>query len=188
MRLGKSVDTLQGALTTLRIGDPVVKTATTVSRIHQALYLAVDNLLWAEKIGLISVTSEKRSKWNDQCNRFWMYFLIANLIRDIHEIRLIIKSRQRLLKDLQDSQSSGLEGIKAAFCSEVTAWALVRHVVINHGDVSVDLLKNVCDLLIPLASLGYVKLPSSVVGLLGAASSALSILAILNPRYKLNPA
>jgi hypothetical protein len=188
MRLGKSVDTLQGAVATLRIADPIVKATTTVSRIHQALYLAVDNLLWADKVGLISVTPEKRSKWNDQCNRFWLYFLIANLARDLHEIMIIIKARRRLLKDLADSQNSGLEGIKAAFCSEVSTWTLLRHVLVNHGDVSVDFAKNACDLFIPLASLGYLKLPPSLVGLLGATSSALSILAILHPRFKLNPA
>lgn len=52
----------------------------------------------------------------------------------------------------------------------------------------VDTLKNTCDLFIPMAALGYVRLSPGTVGMLGVVSSVAGIAALINPMYKLCPA
>ncbi|CAG0914628.1 unnamed protein product [Notodromas monacha] len=181
LRLGKSLDVLQGAVGTMRLRDPAVRTTTTVSRIQQALYLLADNVLWANRVGLVRLSNESKASWLDRCNRLWLCFLLANLARDLYEVKSIVRGRCELLDKAEP-------GLRVALCAPPTSLALVRHLVWNHGDVAVDLAKNLCDILIPLDALGYVRLPPGLVGICGAVSSALGLLAIVDPVYKLNPA
>ena len=61
----------------------------------------------------------------------------------------------------------------------------VRSVLVNNPSVTIDLIKNCSDLLIPASRLNYVYLPSGVVGLLGVASSVAGLVVTYNERLKL---
>ncbi|BES91457.1 Peroxisomal biogenesis factor 11 (PEX11) [Nesidiocoris tenuis] len=56
---------------------------------------------------------------------------------------------------------------------------------IDHKDIIVDTFKNLFDLMLPMSSLGYVRLSPGTVGLLGAFSSILGILPLIRPLFKL---
>jgi len=53
--------------------------------------------------------------------------------------------------------------------------------------VVIDTLKNVTDLFLPLATLGYVQTSDGFQGLMGMISSYMSLLAVWNPAFKLSP-
>lgn len=107
-----------------------------------------------------------------------------NLARDVYEIFKLIdlhKSSNRigLLNNKFPKISSAKDFEKLALYS----FSLLR----GHKDVAVDIVKNVCDVFIPMTSLGYVKLSPMTIGLLGTASSIAGLLALIQPDAKLVP-
>lgn len=64
---------------------------------------------------------------------------------------------------------------------------LLLRVLRGNPPLLLDLLKNACDLFIPLDKLGLYRSSPAFVGLCGLASSLLSILTILHPWLKLKP-
>lgn len=67
-------------------------------------------------------------------------------------------------------------------------WSKATVCVNNHQAVIVDTIKNVCDVFIPLSSLGYSKLSPKYQGILGVISSIAGLFEILYPTAKLLPA
>ena len=64
---------------------------------------------------------------------------------------------------------------------------LLLRVLRGNPPLLLDLVKNACDLFIPLDKLGLYRSGPAFVGLCGLTSSILSILAILHPWLKLKP-
>jgi len=60
--------------------------------------------------------------------------------------------------------------------------------VYSHADISIDLLKNLADLFIPLSVLGYIKVSPGTIGLLGVVSTVASAIPQINPMTKMVPA
>jgi len=60
--------------------------------------------------------------------------------------------------------------------------------VVSHADISIDLLKNLTDLFIPLSILGHIKLSPGTIGLLGVVSTVASAIPQINPMTKMVPA
>lgn len=95
-----------------------------------------------------------------------------NLVRDMYEISLILKSNKVRMHGLGDV---------------VTAIPKSVMLVQNHSSVMIDTIKNGCDFFIPLAALGYVKLSPGTVGFLGTISSIAGLLVLIEPKNKLSP-
>uniref|UniRef100_A0A6G1R3I7 Peroxisomal biogenesis factor 11 alpha n=1 Tax=Hypotaenidia okinawae TaxID=2861861 RepID=A0A6G1R3I7_9GRUI len=64
---------------------------------------------------------------------------------------------------------------------------LLIRILRNNPPLLLDVVKNACDLFIPLDKLGLYKTNPGFVGLCGLTSSILSILTILHPWLKLKP-
>lgn len=60
-------------------------------------------------------------------------------------------------------------------------------VLIANKPILMDTIKNSCDILIPLSSMGYVDLSPKIVGLLGVVSSVLGLIVMVKPNCKLSP-
>ena len=113
-----------------------------------------------------------------------------NLSRDAYEIRLLMEreaggkrgkggeSGRQLRADTR-LQQLGLR-------LQIQLRLLVR-VLRNNPPLLLDVVKNACDLFIPLDKLGLYKTNPGFVGLCGLTSSILSILTILHPWLKLKP-
>nr|CAD7195305.1 unnamed protein product [Timema douglasi]CAD7574387.1 unnamed protein product [Timema californicum] len=182
LRLGKFLDVLYGAFLTVHYEDVTVRITCTLSKIANALFLLADHVLWIGRTGLVSINSDK---WNKVANKYWLYSITMNLVRDIYEIWRIVERenikfgghgwRRTCLIDSSTSRKSLSLSLRAMNFAQ------------DHKDVFVDTVKNGCDLLIPMAALGYMRLSPGTVGLLGIISSLAAIVSLVDPLARLQP-
>nr|XP_018906306.1 PREDICTED: peroxisomal membrane protein 11B isoform X1 [Bemisia tabaci] len=168
LRLGRSLDVLYGALNSLHYSDRIVSATSSMSKVAHALYLLCDHIIWFSRVGLMDVRSDQ---WLETANRYWLYSIVMSLVRDLYELQKILKSQQYKFNTKNLS----------LFSRELSRFA------VGHKDVVLDSLKNLCDVFIPLAALGYVKLSPGTVGVLGVISSAAGLYALIDPFAKLAP-
>ncbi|XP_071523705.1 peroxisomal membrane protein 11A isoform X2 [Panulirus ornatus] len=182
LRLDKSIIILHGALRTLHLPDRILRVTLTLSRIYQTFFLLVDHIIWIGRIGLYDIDKEKWSKYS---NKFWLGYIILNLFRDIYEILRIIQ-RQVRCQNPVPCLYKNVPFIRTV-CDYVPVTKPVFQFAEEHKDVFWDSLKNICDIWIPLTSLGHTKLSPGMVGLLGSVSSFAGLVAVLDPLAKLAP-
>lgn len=195
LRLGNSVEALEAAKRAIHLSDSVLRLCLTISHLNRAMYFACDNILWAGKTGLISKLDQH--KWSQRSFRYYLFALILNLTRDVYELRLLIEceERSRWAKsqpaDHLSSPSSPAAPATIAI-PIILAWLrkrlhLLVTVLYSNPPLLLDLLKNSCDIFIPLDRLGIYPMGSGFVGACGLTSSVLSILTIVHPWLKLKP-
>lgn len=63
----------------------------------------------------------------------------------------------------------------------------VIEILISNKPLTIDLVKNVSDLFIPLNGLNHISLPPQLIGLLGTVSSTCALLQVMYPSLRLNP-
>ncbi|XP_042235443.1 peroxisomal membrane protein 11A-like [Homarus americanus] len=183
LRFGKCVEVLHGTLRTLHLPDAVLRVTLTLSRIYQSFFLLVDHIIWVGRVGLFDINKEK---WSDYSNKFWLGSIILNLLRDIYEIYQILR-KQAHCQNPVSCLYKNVPVIKTVYNSIPATRPLVQFAE-EHRDVFWDSLKNLCDLWIPLTSLGHTKLSPGMVGILGSVSSFAGLVAVLDPLAKLVPA
>uniref|UniRef100_A0A3Q3WFC2 Uncharacterized protein n=1 Tax=Mola mola TaxID=94237 RepID=A0A3Q3WFC2_MOLML len=202
LRLGNSVEALEAAKRAIHLSDSVLRLCLTISHLNRAMYFACDNILWAGKTGLISKLDQ--DKWNQRSLRYYLFALILNLTRDTYELRLLIEYEERC-RAAKSSSSLCPSTIVSAdhISSSPTASAsialpvmlarlsrqihLLLTVLYSNPPLLLDLLKNSCDIFIPLDRLGIYPTGPGFVGVCGLASSVLSILTMVNPWLKIKP-
>lgn len=182
LRLGKSLETLHGALRTRLLPDLVLRVTLTLSRIYQTFYLLVDHIIWIGRVGLYDIN---KAKWSDYSNKFWLGSIILNLIRDVYEIFQIAQKQVRC-RTPEPCLYKTFPIIKTMYDSIPVTRPVVAFAE-GHRDVFWDSLKNFCDIWIPLTSLGHTKLSPGMVGLLGSVSSFAGLVTVLDPLSKLAP-
>uniref|UniRef100_A0A8C8RK49 Peroxisomal biogenesis factor 11 beta n=1 Tax=Pelusios castaneus TaxID=367368 RepID=A0A8C8RK49_9SAUR len=187
-RLGNSADALESAKRAIHLSDVVLRFCVTVSNLNRAMYFACDNILWAGKSGLVPHMDQE--KWSQRSFRYYLFALIMNLSRDAYEIRLLME-REAGGKRPKSTETrhahradSGLQQLMLRLKVQLY---LLGHVLRNNPPLLVDVVKNACDLFIPLDKLGLYKTNPGFVGLCGLTSSVLSILTIVHPWLKLKP-
>lgn len=109
--------------------------------------------------------------------RYYLFVLILNLTRDVYELHLLVEREERSLTSKSSSPSSQL-GRRVR---------LVAAVLRSNPPLLLDLLKNSCDIFIPLERLGLYPTGRGFVGACGLASSVLSIVTLVHPWLKLKP-
>ncbi|KAG8146506.1 putative Peroxisomal membrane protein [Naja naja] len=178
-RLGNSADALEAAKRAIHLSDIVLRFCITVSHLNRAMYFACDNILWVGKSGLVPHMDQE--KWSQR-----------SFSRDAYEIRLLME-RETNVKSQKGScrnDRSGPgddRGFQQLALKLKLQLALLAQVLRNNPPVLLDVMKNACDIFIPLDKLGLYKSSSGFVGLCGLTSSILSILTILHPWLKLKP-
>ncbi|KAM9114807.1 peroxisomal membrane protein 11B [Pangshura tecta] len=187
-RLGNSADALESAKRAIHLPDVVLRFCITVSNLNRAMYFACDNILWAGKSGLLPHMDQE--KWSQRSFRYYFFALILNLSRDAYEIRLLME-REACGKRPKVGEP------RHAFRADSSLQQLVLrlkvqlhllvHVLRSNPPLLVDVVKNACDIFIPLDKLGLYKTNPGFVGLCGLTSSILSILTIVHPWLKLKP-
>ncbi|XP_039581154.1 peroxisomal membrane protein 11B isoform X2 [Passer montanus] len=184
LRLGGSAEALGGAQRSLHLPDPVLRFCLTLSHLNRALFLACDNVLWAGKSGILPGLALE--KWSQRAFRYYLFALLVNLSRDAYELRLLLEragaARKRGRSPEKPPQAEGSARLRLQLQLQ-----LLLQVLRDNPPLLLDLLRNACDLLIPLERLGLCRSSPAVVGFCGLASSLLSILTILPPWLKLKP-
>ncbi|TFK06736.1 Peroxisomal membrane protein 11B [Platysternon megacephalum] len=187
-RLGNSADALESAKRAIHLSDVVLRFCITISNLNRAMYFACDNILWAGKSGLLPHMDQE--KWSQRSFRYYFFALILNLSRDAYEIRLLME-REACGKRPKGSETrhalqadSSLQQLVLRLKVQLH---LLVHVLRSNPPLLVDVVKNACDIFIPLDKLGLYKTNPGFVGLCGLTSSILSILTIVHPWLKLKP-
>ncbi|NXD18502.1 PX11B protein, partial [Nothocercus nigrocapillus] len=156
--------------------------------LNRAMYLACDNVLWAGKAGLVPTLDQE--KWSQRSFRYYLFALIVNLSRDAYEIRLLME-REAGGRRAQGGEA-GCPACAARSLQQLglrlqLQLRLLARVLRSNPPLLLDVLKNSCDLFIPLDKLGLYRSGAGFVGFCGLTSSILSILTILHPWLKLKP-
>nr|XP_009663657.1 PREDICTED: peroxisomal membrane protein 11B [Struthio camelus australis] len=188
LRLGSSAEALEAAKRAIHLSDMVLRFCITLSHLNRAMYFACDNVLWAGKVGL--VPSVDQEKWSQRSFRYYLFALIVNLSRDAYEIRILME-REVGGKRAKCSENGRLfqadNGLQQLGLRLQVQLQLLIRVLRSNPPLLLDVVKNTCDLFIPLDKLGLYKTSPGFVGLCGLTSSVLSILTILHPWLKLKP-
>ena len=140
------------------------------------------------------------------CCRYYLFALILNLTRDVYELHLLMECEARYsatksppspypstTQPSDDLSSSSSPASPATVALPImSAWLrrrlhLLVSVLYNNPPLLLDLLKNSCDIFIPLDRLGIYPTGTGFVGACGLASSVLSILTMVHPWLKLKP-
>ncbi|XP_069766922.1 peroxisomal membrane protein 11A [Narcine bancroftii] len=190
-RLGNTVDAVQMARRNVHLSDPVLRLYLTIIPLSRALYYICDNVLWVGAVGISDIDKEK---WNKRCNQYYFFSLIVSLCRDVFEVIQLMKEQVFLQRRQQRKSISTMESNKA---QKEFAWrakmkikdifVLLFQSLRDNPPVLLDIVKNLCDLPLPLDKLGICKTNSAVVGFSGLLSSVLSILILAHPALKLRP-
>ncbi|NXG74124.1 PX11B protein, partial [Baryphthengus martii] len=189
LRLGSSAEALEAAKRAIHLSDAVLRFCLTLGHLNRAMYLACDNVLWAGKTGMIPGLDQE--KWSQRSFRYYLFALVVNLSRDAYELRLLLE-REANGKRAKNPEENGLRlpadsGFPRLASKIRFRLLLLFRVLRNNPPLLLDLLKNACDLFIPLEKLGLYPTKPGFVGLCGFASSLFSILTILHPWLKLKP-
>ncbi|GCC20731.1 peroxisomal membrane protein 11B [Chiloscyllium punctatum] len=189
-RLGNSAEALEAAKRAIHLSDLVLRFCITVGHLNRAMYLGCDNLLWAGKVGL--ATKLDQDKWSQRSFRYYLFALIMNLSRDAYEIAALAQREARARSKVgteADASGGTPSGASVALLagSLQARLGLLCRVLKANPPLLLDVLKNCCDLFIPLDRLGLLKTSPGVVAFCGLSSSVLSILTISQPWLKLKP-
>ncbi|XP_073495361.1 peroxisomal membrane protein 11B [Phyllobates terribilis] len=185
-RLGNSVDALESAKRAIHLSDVVLRLCITVSHLNRAMYFACDNILWLGKTGLSKNMDQE--KWSQRSFRYYLFSLIMNLSRDLYEIKLLMETETGAKRSSSKMENGAVtRGDRPPQHILALQLRLLVHVLRGNPPLLLDVVKNACDLFIPLDKLGLYKTNPGVVGLCGLTSSILGILTILHPWLKMKP-
>uniref|UniRef100_A0A8C4URI6 Peroxisomal membrane protein 11B n=1 Tax=Falco tinnunculus TaxID=100819 RepID=A0A8C4URI6_FALTI len=123
-------------------------------------------------------------------SRYYLFALVVNLSRDVYEIQILMEREaggKRAKGSENGRQLRADNGLQQLGLRLQIQLRLLIHVLRNNPPLLLDVVKNACDLFIPLDKLGLYKTSPGFVGLCGLTSSILSILTILHPWLKLKP-
>lgn len=190
LRIGKSLDFLHGALHTIHLPDHVLRITLTMSKINQAFYLIFDHIIWAGRVGLADVD---KPKWLDLSARFWLFSLILNLIRDVYDIwRALVHELK--VRDSQASRNLKLrngfqDGSNLQHQRQVVPsnWEVLLKCYLENKAVFLDFVKNACDLVLPMSSIGHIDASPGMQGLFGFLSSVVGVATAWDPLLRLVP-
>ncbi|KAJ0055372.1 hypothetical protein NL108_016669 [Boleophthalmus pectinirostris] len=179
LRLGNSAEALEAAKRSIHLKDSVLRLCLTLSHLNRAMYFACDNLLWAAKTGLLHRLDQH--KWSQRSFRYYLFALILNLVRDVYELRLLMlmENEVRCIATKAEEPHTA-----PRVASQLQHLLSVLH---HNPPLLLDLLKNICDMFIPMDRLGLYSTGPGFVGACGLTSSILSILTIVHPWLKLKP-
>ena len=164
---------------TLSLEDPVLKFTLTISRISGSFLVFVDNLNLLASLGFVRIDQDK---WNSRSSRLWLYCIVMGLVRDWHELQGLLARRKSERNCHLDAPSSGIGDEDKQYIVRNLSSFLVREKAL-----SIDTLRNLCDLWIPLTSLGYVKLSPRTISLFGTVSSICGVIQAVDASTRLSP-
>lgn len=187
-RLGNTVNSIEATKQNLKLADPVLRLCLIVANLNRALYFICDNVLWARNVGLFRDINKAR--WSLNASRLYFLSLVMSLTRDVYVISQIMVHRardkrfqQKITQHLGDSPD-----VATVVIPQLDAFLfLLFESLKGHPAVALDMMKNICDLFIPLDKLGIYPSNAGVVGFCGLISSLLGIVSLLQPSLKMKP-
>lgn len=172
----------------MRLSDRVLCLCLTAANLNRALYFLCDNVLWARGVGFLPNIDKER--WSQYSSYFNFISLLLSLARDAYvTLQLMTRTaREENFRQQVDRHLSESPDVAEVLVPQLDALLFLLLVTLRtHPDVTVDVLKNACDLLIPLDKLGIYEANAGVVAFCGLISSLIGILTVAQPRLKMKP-
>lgn len=169
---GRCTDQLYSAMRSMQIYDPVIRMTLAASKFWQSVQMFADHVLWLHQMGLLQV---EKQIWVERANKFWLYSVSMNLLRDFYELICVVQQKRSRDKDNLDSELA-----KLSFGTPIK-WAR------RYPKLSCDLTKNFCDFWIPYSSVNKIPLHPTFISMLGIISTTMGILQIYHKDYRLSP-
>ncbi|KPP65343.1 peroxisomal membrane protein 11A-like [Scleropages formosus] len=186
-RLGNTVSSISAVKQTMHLSDPMLQLCLTSTHLIRALYFVCDNILWAQSVGLLH--SINKECWSRAASRCYLISLVLSLARDVYFFAQVTAWAAQMMehqkKPLQPKSKAGEAACYPLLGSCIPA--LIYKGLKNNPPLILDALKNICDLFIPLDTLGIYETSPGMVGLCGLLSSFIGILTLLKPNLKLTP-
>lgn len=180
LNFGHCLDQFYSALRSLQLYDPVIRMTTSTSKLWLSLQLFSEHLLWLSSMGLLKDTQEgsfQKFKWVHRSNKFLLYSISCNLLRDFYELINIIQF-QRVRRE---KNSNNLE-------SDLLNFSLKTPIdwIKKYPKLSCDLIKNLTDFIVPYSAINKIDLPPVIIATLGITSTTMGILQIYDKSYRLS--
>jgi len=172
-RLGRSMESMRAAQTTINLLDPVLRTTLTVGHLNRALFLLVDHYIWLGKVGIMKVDK----KWDLTSSKFYFASIVLSIIRDLYALYVTFV---RVHHECKSEDEVGRNSLRLKLI-------LLYYCFKNNPEATIDLLRNVCDLPLPGSKLGYFPNHNGFVGLCGTISSLVGVYQVAFPKMKLRP-
>ncbi|XP_068595528.1 peroxisomal membrane protein 11A [Brachionichthys hirsutus] len=188
LRLGNTINSIEAAKRTVQLPDRVLCLCLTVANINRALYFVCDNIIWARSVGLIRDIDKEH--WSLNASRCYFLSLVMNLTRDVYAVLqlMVQRARDSRFRQKMDQHLHGNPEVADVVLPQLDALLfLLLESLRSHPDVALDVLKNTCDLFIPLDKLGIYKTHAGVVGFCGLISSLIGIVTLVQPKLKIKP-
>ena len=182
LRLGNSAELLHSALLYTKLRDSTLRLCLVCSRLSLACYLFIDHAVWAAKVGLITADS---SKLRRIAARLWLLSLTAGLLRDAIEISRALRMEITKRREVEQRRAVASQANDTQYSLTEQSIDIIARFAANRP-LLVDCIKNLADIFLPLATLGYIT-SDGLHGLMGMVSSYMAILTIWDPALKLLP-
>lgn len=172
----------------MRLSDRVLCLCLTAANLNRAFYFICDNVLWARGVGLLSNIDKER--WSQYSSYFNFISLLLSLARDAYVTLQLMaqKARDENFRRKMDRHLGESPDVAEVLLPQLDGLVFLLLITLrSHPDVSMDVLKNACDILIPLDKLGIYEVNAGVVAFCGLISSLIGILTIAQPRLKIKP-
>ena len=105
---GRCTDQLYSAVRSMQLNDPIIRVTLATSKFWLSFQMFADHLLWLDQMGLFKDYSN-RQVWADRANRFWLYSVGTNLMRDFYELVCVVQEKRIRNKDSLDSELRNLK-------------------------------------------------------------------------------
>lgn len=171
---GRCTDQLYLAVRSMKLSDPIIRMTSAFSKFWLSLQMFSDHILWLDQMGLLKDYANKQV-WVERANRFWLYSVSMNLIRDCYELTCVVQQKGSRGKDNTDS------GLEQFTLSTPIKW------IRGNPKLSCDLIKNSCDFWIPYTAVNKIYMHPAATALLGIVSTAISILQVYDRDFRLSP-
>lgn len=172
LSFARCTDQLYSAIRSMQINDPILRTTLSTSKFWLSFQMFADHVLWLHQMGILKV---EREPWLDRANKFWLYSISVNLLRDFYELICVVQAKRSRSKDNLDSE------LKNFKLSTPIKW------IKANPKLSCDLIKNSCDFIIPYSAVNKMKLNPSIIALLGIVSTTCGILQVYDREFRLSP-
>ncbi|XP_040198351.1 peroxisomal membrane protein 11A [Rana temporaria] len=186
-RLGNFIHAIEASKAALQLSDPALCYCLTAANLNRVLYFLCDGVLWAVSVGLVSDIN--KAKWRLRATRCYFYSLLFHLARDLYVIKRSMEEEGGGRKRYENGSVCG-RGPHLNHSNSIVKvlenFLTIFYLSLRHNPpVLLDTIKNICDLLSPLAWLGVYQTNPGILGVSGLVSSIIGIITLAQPILKL---
>ncbi|KAF7493062.1 Peroxisomal membrane protein 11A [Sarcoptes scabiei] len=163
LRLGKFLEPFRRSMHPVS-DNGFVQTIHSMSIISRALYLVCDNLIWLTRIEFLS--NNKQNRFRYYANSFFLYSKILTLVKNLYEM-------EKSHREFCESNSMNAQ----YFISETNrSQKILREFLAKNKSQTLNILENLCDILLCLKWLKKINLNPIFIGFLGLISSTMYLI------------